>query len=83
MSVNEMTQNERIEFLARRVSELETICGIIGRQFTRHDASNLERRHLSRNLISAAYAQYGEKSALAEDSAFREVADLIIGKESI
>ena len=77
-----MTQDERISFLANRVSELETICGLIGVRLTRNDASNLERKYLVRDILGAAQAQYGEKSPLIDDSAFRNVADFIVGKGS-
>ena len=82
MSDEDMTQDERIEFLANRVSDLETICGLIGDRLTRSDASNLERKHLVRDILGAAQAQYGKKSPLIDDSAFRNVADFIIGKEA-
>ena len=77
-----MSDEERIEFLARRVSELESICGELALYFTRNDTSNLARPYLAGKIRGLAEAKYGAEFAITEPSAFRQVADLIINDRS-
>ena len=82
MSENTLPQEEQIEFLVRKVADLESICAFMFYRLADSALSRTENTLINKRVASEirreGQAKYGPDSSLADNSAYSSVADQLV-----